>query len=96
MAQKQHHEGYSKAFMEPELAEHPTIVPVMHQPIPEAYHLSGEKRRSSSLPSLRIPMRNVFMNNQFIYGADGRSNAGYGFWQMAYGSTEQQGAGLRE
>lgn len=30
---------------------------------------------------------NVFMNNQFIYGADGRSNAGYGFWQMAYGST---------
>ena len=28
----------------------------------------------------------VFMKDQFIWGADGRSNAGYGFWQMAYGS----------
>lgn len=28
----------------------------------------------------------VFMNDEFIWGADGRSNAGYGFWQMAYGS----------
>lgn len=33
---------------------------------------------------------NVFMNNKFLYGADGRYNAGYGFWQMAYGSTGEQ------
>lgn len=34
---------------------------------------------------------NVFMRDEFLWGADGRSNAGYGFWQMAYGSdgTEQ-------
>lgn len=30
---------------------------------------------------------NVFMLGEFLYGVDGRSNAGYGFWQMAYGST---------
>lgn len=30
---------------------------------------------------------NVFMNKQFLYGVDGRANAGYGFWQMAFGST---------
>lgn len=30
---------------------------------------------------------NVFMRDEYIWGADGRSNAGYGFWQMAYGST---------
>lgn len=29
----------------------------------------------------------VFMNKQFLYGVDGRANAGYGFWQMAFGST---------
>jgi len=29
----------------------------------------------------------VFMYDEYVYGADGRSNAGYGFWQMAYGST---------
>ena len=29
---------------------------------------------------------NVFNRDEFVWGADGRSNAGYGFWQMAYGS----------
>lgn len=30
---------------------------------------------------------NVFFTNQFLYGADSRGNAGFGFWQMAYYST---------
>lgn len=29
---------------------------------------------------------NVFMRDEYLYGVDGRSNAGFGFWQMAYGS----------
>lgn len=29
---------------------------------------------------------NVFMRDEYIYGADGRSNTGYGFWQMIYAS----------
>ena len=29
---------------------------------------------------------NVFMSKTFLYGADSRGNAGFGFWQMAYGS----------
>ena len=29
---------------------------------------------------------NVFMQKKYIYGADSRGNAGFGFWQMAYGS----------
>jgi phage major head subunit gpT-like protein len=29
---------------------------------------------------------NVFFKKQYVYGVDGRSNVGYGFWQMAYGS----------
>lgn len=33
---------------------------------------------------------NVFMRKEFLYGADRRANAGYGFWQMAYGSTGEQ------
>lgn len=42
---------------------------------------------NSNISMVKDTDENVFMNNQFIYGADGRSNAGYGFWQMAYGST---------
>lgn len=30
---------------------------------------------------------NVFFKNEYVYGADGRWNGGYGFPQMAFGST---------
>lgn len=29
---------------------------------------------------------NVFLEDEYIYGSDGRCNAGYGLWQMAFGS----------
>lgn len=29
---------------------------------------------------------NVFKNKTYLYGVDARGNAGYGFWQMAFGS----------
>jgi len=29
---------------------------------------------------------NVFFSKKFLYGVDSRDNAGFGFWQMAYGS----------
>ena len=31
----------------------------------------------------------VFMRNEFIYGVDGRMNAGYGYWQQAYGNYDE-------
>lgn len=30
---------------------------------------------------------NVFNNKQIVYGVDSRDNAGFGLWQLAYGST---------
>ena len=30
----------------------------------------------------------VFMNKEFVYGADARGNVGFGFWQMAWGSKQ--------
>ncbi|SEO98352.1 Mu-like prophage major head subunit gpT family protein [Propionispora vibrioides] len=30
---------------------------------------------------------NVFMQKKFLYGADCRDNAGFGLWQLAFGST---------
>lgn len=35
---------------------------------------------------------NVFMRDEFIWGASGRSNVGYSFWQMIYGSTGEKKA----
>lgn len=31
---------------------------------------------------------NVFNRKEFVYGVDGRSNVGFGFWQFAYGSKQ--------
>ena len=31
---------------------------------------------------------NVFNQKKFVYGLDGRCNAGFGFWQMAYASRQ--------
>lgn len=31
---------------------------------------------------------NVFFDKEFIYGTDGRCNAGYGLWQLAYASKQ--------
>lgn len=33
---------------------------------------------------------NVFMRKEYLYGVDGRYNAGYGLWQLAYGSTGEE------
>ena len=33
---------------------------------------------------------NVFMKKQYLYGADCRDNAGFGLWQLAYGSTGEE------
>lgn len=52
-----------------------------------------QERKKIKLTSLtKDTDTNVFMNDEFLWGVDGRSNAGYGFWQMAYGSdgTEVQ------
>lgn len=46
-----------------------------------------QKRRPYTLVSLdQANDQNVFMQNTYIYGCEGRSNAGYGLWQLAFGS----------
>lgn len=46
-----------------------------------------QDRRAFELTALDNPNDpNVFMKGEFIYGVDGRCVAGYGFWQMAFGS----------
>jgi phage major head subunit gpT-like protein len=46
-----------------------------------------ERRPFANLVSKDRPEDdNVFNNNEFIYGCDGRGNAGYGLWQLAFGS----------
>lgn len=48
-----------------------------------------QKRRDYRLVSLDKPEdQNAFMRDEYIYGVDARVNAGYGLWQLAYGSKQ--------
>lgn len=46
-----------------------------------------QRRKDYTLVALnRDNDENVFMRNEVLYGVDGRGNAGYGLWQLAFGS----------
>lgn len=48
-----------------------------------------QKRRDYAITAkTSLTDDNVFSRNEFIWGADGRGNAGYGLWQLAYASKE--------
>lgn len=49
-----------------------------------------QKRRDYKLTALnRENDENVFMRNEYLYGVDARVNAGYAFWQLAFGSKAE-------
>lgn len=50
-----------------------------------------QKRRDYAFVSKEDPKTSdaVFMKGEYVYGSDGRVGAGYGFWQMAYGSKAE-------
>lgn len=53
-----------------------------------------QKRRDYALKSMvNMDDERVFMSDEFRYGIDARANAGYGFWQQAFGSKATLDAG---
>ncbi|MCM0757354.1 Mu-like prophage major head subunit gpT family protein [Sporomusa sphaeroides DSM 2875] len=47
-----------------------------------------QQRKKAEFVALTDPTDiNVFMRKEYLYGVDCRDNAGYGLWQLAYGST---------
>lgn len=48
-----------------------------------------QERRPFAFKSFDDPNdKHVFMNDEFVYGVDGRMNVGYGLWQLAFGSKQ--------
>lgn len=79
--------GTAKLHFEPALAEHPEywfLLCTNRFLKPFIYQL---RKKIKFVSLTKETDENVFMLDEYLYGADGRSNAGYGFWQMAYGST---------
>lgn len=79
--------GTAKLHVEPALAEHPQywfLLCTNRFLKPFIYQV---RKKIKFVSLTKDTDENVFMLDEFLYGADGRSNAGYGFWEMAYGST---------
>lgn len=47
-----------------------------------------ERKKPQFVARDNVTDSNVFDLKEFRYGVDGRSNVGYGFWQMAFGSKQ--------
>ncbi len=54
------------------------------RPIKPLIYQQRKKAKFVSITDETSP--NVFMSKKFLYGADSRGNAGFGFWQMGVGS----------
>lgn len=46
-----------------------------------------ERKKPVFVEQTNMDSDEVFLNKKFKFGAEARSNGGYGFWQMAFGST---------
>ena len=79
--------GSAQIKVHPWLASHPTkwFITVEHMRLKP---LILQMRRKATIMALnKADDPNVFFRKQIIWGADARYNAGYGLWQLAYGST---------
>lgn len=47
-----------------------------------------QRRKAQFIAKDKLDDDNVFMKNEFLYGVDCRENAGFGLWQLAYGSLQ--------
>lgn len=46
------------------------------------------RRKAAFVAKTQLTDDNVFEKNEFVYGVDGRWNAGFGLWQLAYASRQ--------
>lgn len=79
-------QGTAKLLVVPQLAGKDTAWYLLCTTRPVKPLIYQERKKAKFVSKTQETDDNVFMRNQFLYGADSRGNAGFGFWQMAYGS----------
>ena len=79
-------QGTAKPLVAPQLAGHDSAWFLLCTTQPVKPLIYQERKKPKFVSKTNDTDDNVFMSKQFLYGVDARGNAGYGFWQMAYGS----------
>lgn len=71
----------------PALATNPTAWFLMDVSKPVKPLIFQQRKKPEFVAMDSMTDESVFMRKEFRYGVDSRDNAGYGLWQLAYGST---------
>ena len=79
-------QGTAKPLVVPQLAGHDAAWYLLCTSRPLKPLIYQERKKVRFVSKTDEKDDNVFNRKQFLYGADSRGNAGFGFWQMAYGS----------
>ncbi len=80
-------QGSAKLLVVPQLASQPTAWHLLCSSRPIKPLIFQQRKKPEFVSKTDPKDDNVFMQKKFLYGCDSRDNAGFGFWQMAYGST---------
>ena len=83
--------GTAKPLVVPQLAGKDTAWFLMCTTMPVKPLIYQQRKKAKFVSKTNETDDNVFMSKRFIYGVDSRGNAGFGFWQMAYGSDGTAG-----
>ena len=78
-------QGTAKPLVVPQLAGHDSAWYLLCASRPIRPLIWQQRKKPKFVSKTAETDDNVFMRKTFLYGADYRGNAGFGFWQMAYG-----------
>ena len=78
-------QGTAKPLVVPQLAGHDSAWYLLCASRPIRPLIWQQRKKPKFVSKTQETDDNVFMRKTFLYGADYRGNAGFGFWQMAYG-----------
>lgn len=79
-------QGTAKPVVIPQLAGHDSKWFLLCTTQPVKPLIYQQRMKAKFVSKTAETDDNVFMSRKFVYGAESRGNAGFGFWQMAYGS----------
>jgi len=79
--------GTAELLVAPELAGNDDMWFLLDVSKPIKPLIFQQRKRPEFVAKDRPDDDTVFMKKEYLYGVDSRDNAGYGLWQLAYGST---------
>lgn len=79
--------GMAEILVVPELAGTDSAWYLLCTQAPLRPLIFQERTKPKLIAKTNETDNNLFYHKEYVYGVDYRGNAGFGFWQMAYGST---------